>query len=78
MSNGQWEGGKKDLPSGVDDCATAAQASVRVQQMNGRSNPVKKNMDKLHKPVTHVDKKKEEKKNPSDHVRFRKNWYERS
>lgn len=35
-------------------------------------------MDKFHKPVTHVDKKKEEKKNPSEHAHFRKNWYERS
>lgn len=29
-----------------------------------RKNPVKKNMDKFHKPVTHIDKNKEEKKNP--------------
>ena len=55
----------------------ALQQKRRVQQMKGKSDPVKKNMDKLHKPVTHVDKKKEEKKNPSEHVRFRKNWYER-
>tara|TARA_R100000541_G_scaffold58105_1_gene68949 strand:- start:478 stop:624 length:147 start_codon:yes stop_codon:yes gene_type:complete len=47
--------------------------------MKGKIDPVKKNMDKFHKPVTHVDKKKEEKKNPSEHehIRFRKNWYER-
>lgn len=37
------------------------------------SDPVKKNMDKFHRPSTHIDKKKEEKKNP----RFRKEWYER-
>ena len=29
----------------------------------GKKNPVKKNMDKLHKPATHIDKKKESKKN---------------
>ena len=31
--------------------------------MKGKSDPVKKNMDKFHKPSTHVDKKKESKKN---------------
>ena len=30
----------------------------------GKKNPVKKNMDKFHKPSTHIDKKKESKKNP--------------
>ena len=38
----------------------------------GRKDPVKKNMDKFHKPSTHIDKKKEEKKNPV----FRKDFYE--
>ena len=38
----------------------------------GRKDPVKKNMDKFHKPSTHIDKKKEEKKNP----KFRKDFYE--
>lgn len=28
-----------------------------------RKNPVKRNMDKYHKPDTHMDKKKESKKN---------------
>ena len=28
-----------------------------------RKNPVKRNMDKYHKPDTHTDKKKESKKN---------------
>lgn len=28
-----------------------------------RKDPVKKNMDKFHKPKTHVDRKKEAKKN---------------
>lgn len=44
-----------------------------IDWSTNRKDPVKKNMDKLHKPVTHLDKKKEEKKNPP----FRKNWYER-
>tara|TARA_Y100000389_G_scaffold138241_1_gene135949 strand:- start:951 stop:1157 length:207 start_codon:yes stop_codon:yes gene_type:complete len=39
----------------------------------GKKDPVKKNMDKFHKPATHIDKKKEEKKNPP----FRKDWHER-
>jgi hypothetical protein len=38
----------------------------------GRKDPVKKNMDKFHKPSTHIDKKKEEKKNP----KFRKTLWE--
>lgn len=28
----------------------------------GKADPVKKNMDKLHRPATHVDRKKEAKK----------------
>ena len=40
----------------------------------GKKDPVKKNMDKFHKPATHIDKKKEEKKDPH----FRKEWHERS
>ena len=47
---------------------TVRQQRRRVQLMKNKSqyrkNPVKKNMDKFHKPVTHIDKKKEEKKNP--------------
>lgn len=39
----------------------------------GKKDPVKKNMDKFHKPATHIDKKKEEKKDPI----FRKDWHER-
>ena len=39
----------------------------------GKKDPVKKNMDKFHKPSTHIEKKKESKKNPP----FRKEWYER-
>jgi hypothetical protein len=42
-----------------------------------RKNPVKKNMDKFHSPDTHIDKKKEEKKNPTETIRGRENWYER-
>ncbi len=42
-----------------------------------RKNPVKKNMDKFHRPDTHIDKKKEEKKNPTETIRGRENWYER-
>ena len=38
-----------------------------------RKNPVKKNMDKFHNPVTHIDKKKEEKKNPLN----KEEWYDR-
>ena len=44
-----------------------------------RKNPVKKNMDKFHKPSTHIDKKKEEKKNPSPIDRgYWKEWHERT
>lgn len=31
-----------------------------------KENPVKKNMDKLHRPVTHLDKKKENKRKPKE------------
>jgi len=39
-----------------------------------RKNPVKKNMDKFHKPATHIDKKKEERKDPP---REREPWTQR-
>ena len=53
------------------------QPKRRVQQMKGKSDPVKKNMDKFHKPSTHVDKKKESKKNPPKEDRFREPWHNR-
>ncbi len=39
-----------------------------------RKNPVKKNMDKYHKPATHIDRKKQEKKDPP---REREPWFQR-
>ena len=62
---------------------TVQQQRRRVQLMKNktqyRKNPVKKNMDKFHKPSTHIDKKKEEKKNPSPIDRgYWKEWHERT
>lgn len=54
------------------------QQKRRVQQMKGKNDPVKKNMDKFHKPSTHPDKKKESKKNPPKEDRFREPWHNRS
>ena len=34
--------------------------------MKGKTNPVKKNMDKLHKPRTHKDKTKYDRKSESE------------
>lgn len=49
-----------------------------IDWSTNRKDPVKKNMDKLHKPVTHPDKKKESKKNPPKEDRYREPWHNRS
>ena len=36
------------------------------KDMKGKTNPVKKNMDKLHKPSTHIDKSKYDRKSESE------------
>ena len=36
------------------------------KDMKNKTNPVKKNMDKLHKPSTHIDKSKYDRKSESE------------
>ena len=38
----------------------------RSENMKGERNPVKKNMDKFHKPSTHIDKSKYDRKSESE------------
>lgn len=68
----KWHGGKGSKQRKTDGKKFDDNYGA-IDWSKGRTDPVKKNMDKIHKPSTHPDKKKESKKNPP----FRKNWYER-
>lgn len=71
MMTKKWHGGKGSKNRTKDQKTY----SDNWDNIFGKKNPVKKNMDNLHRPATHEDKKKQENKTAS---RKREPWWDRS
>ena len=66
----QWHGGKGSKRRNSNEKAYSDnwEKIFGGKDMKGKTNPVKKNMDKLHKPSTHRDKSKYDRKTESEYM----------
>jgi len=67
----QWHGGKGSKRRNSNEKAYSDNWDKifgKDKDMKGERNPVKKNMDKLHKPSTHRDKSKYDRKSESEYM----------